>query len=118
MLVCFFLETSLCVIVNTLTRLTFSGVDCFIYKLLKRLGVSEVTVTFVLAVLFCFVCVANRVESYRYCEYTSMANASNRLTCSVLQKSSRVAVNAVDNVWLTDGLLFDFLMHLIVWCTL
>lgn len=45
--------------------------------LLTRFGVSVVTVTLVVAVLVCYLRVANRVGSYRYCEFPIGANASS-----------------------------------------
>lgn len=48
--------------------------DCVFLLLRTRLGVSTVTVIFILV---CFLCITNKVESYWFCEYANVAKASN-----------------------------------------
>lgn len=47
------------------------------YVLLKRLGVSIVTVTSVLAAPICFFYVANKIGSKRYSQYAKVSNVAN-----------------------------------------
>lgn len=46
----------------------------YFLALVIRLGVSVVKERFILVVLVCFLRVANKVGSIRYCEYAHLAN--------------------------------------------
>lgn len=56
----------------------FSSFFFFFLLVSKKLGVSLVTVMFVLVVPSVILCVANRDVSYRYCEYANMLHVTKK----------------------------------------